>query len=329
MEKIKCLALLSGGLDSILAAKMMLEQGLEMEGVVFMTPFSRCGPELIESFRAKLGIKIHVVELKQNYLKIVENPRHGYGSQVNPCIDCKIMMLRAAWRLAKRVGARFLVTGEVLGQRPLSQKKDKLSLIERRAGLRGKIVRPLSGKLLPETEAERMGWIKRGGMGDIQGRGRGKQLDMAKMFGVSEYKTPAGGCVLTDPCFARRIREYIKYNKRMTVQDARWLLAGRHFRIGGSKVIVGKNEKDNMVIEKLWKSAKPKPALLKVIDYIGPLTVVLNPEEKTLETAAEITARYSDAPENESVLVSIKNGRDRHQIKVKPMSKVKVSGLII
>ncbi|MEM2914029.1 MAG: 7-cyano-7-deazaguanine synthase, partial [Candidatus Bathyarchaeia archaeon] len=168
----KALVLLSGGLDSTLATKLVIDQGIEVEAVSFITPFSTQNEKIVDRFCKELGIKVHKVFLDEEFLRLVINPTHGYGSQMNPCIDCRIHMLKKAWEIAEKVGASFLVTGEVLNERPFSQRKDSLFLIEKEAGLFGKILRPLSAKRLPETEPEKLGLIQREKLLDIEGRRR-------------------------------------------------------------------------------------------------------------------------------------------------------------
>ncbi|MEM2322087.1 MAG: hypothetical protein QW657_02630, partial [Candidatus Bathyarchaeia archaeon] len=230
MRKPKALALVSGGLDSLLALRLILDQNIDVEAVHFMTPFFKCC-DLVDRISKDFGIKLHVIFLGQEFLDIVANPRHGYGSQMNPCIDCRILMFRKAKELAEKIGADFLVTGEVLDERPFSQRLKAMLLIEREAGLEGKVLRPLSARLLPPTEAEREGWVDRGRLLAIRGRRRTPQIELAAKYGIKDYPNPSGGCLLTDPAFARRVRDHLNHEGKLTLDDAILLMTGRHFRI--------------------------------------------------------------------------------------------------
>jgi tRNA U34 2-thiouridine synthase MnmA/TrmU len=205
----KVLVLLSGGLDSTLAVKIMQQRGFTVEAVNFSTPFCLCDKCAIESIASNTGIKIHRVNLGTEFLEILANPPHGYGSQMNPCIDCRILMLRQAKTLAHNIDALSIVTGEVLNQRPFSQRRNTLKLIERAAGLEGQILRPLSAQLLPETEIEKTGLVDRDTLYSIQGRRRQPQMNLAEKIGVKDYPCPAGGCLLTDPNFAIRLKDLL------------------------------------------------------------------------------------------------------------------------
>jgi len=320
--KPKALALWSGGLDSMLAALHTQRCGIDVEAVFFITPFTKPMKQ-----RPSLpGVPCHFVELGEEYLRIVLDPPHGYGSQVNPCIDCKILMLRRARELAERIGADFLVTGEVLGQRPFTQRFAVMRLIDREAGVEGWVVRPLSGKLLPPTEPEKRGMVKRKDMLEIRGRQRTEQLRMAKEMGLERVPQPAGGCILTDPSFSRRLREHIHLEKRLTLLDARLLLIGRHFRVGRSKVIVSRDEEEGGELEGLAR-AHGIP-ILGILEYMGPAAVVVG-DEGAVETAAAIAARYSDAPRGSRVRVLYRSPGEERVLEVLPMSDEEVLKLRI
>ncbi len=299
-EKPKVLVLLSGGLDSTLAVKSMIDQDLDVEAAIFTTPFCLCDKCSAGSTVKKFGIKAHTVVLGQEYLDFVANPPRGYGSQMNPCIDCRIMMMKKAKELAQRLGAKCVVTGEVLDQRPFSQTKRAMELIERKAGMEGKILRPLSAKLLPETEFEKSGLVNREKLHSIQGRRRLPQMDLAKEWGIKDYPCPSGGCLLTDPRFAQRLKDLLKHKKCLKIDDVVLLKIGRHFRVDGCKVVVGRNEKENQRL--LALASQKKQPWLEVVEYMGPITLL---EEKCPDTvmhkAAEITVRYSDAEKGAEV----------------------------
>jgi len=285
----------------MLATKLMLKQAVEVEAVHFRTPFSGRDAAFVERFCDELGVKLHKIVLENEFLEIVVAPKHGHGSQMNPCIDCRILELKKAKEISEKIGAGFLVTGEVVGERPFSQRKDVILHIEKEAGLEGKVLRPLSAKLLPETEPEKKGYVNKENLKAIEGRRRTPQIALAAEMGIFEYPNPAGGCLLTEPRFADRLKEHFRHEKKLTASDVELLRVGRHFRVGNAKVVVGRNEEEN---EKLQSIAKKKRRLstLEVKDYVGPVTVIIGEADtKIIEKAAAITVRYSDAPKNTSV----------------------------
>lgn len=299
-ERRKVLVLLSGGLDSTLAVKAMLEQDLDVEAAIFTTPFCLCDKCAAESAVKRFGIKAHTVFMGKEYLDLVTDPPHGYGSQMNPCIDCRILMLRKANELAQKIGAECIVTGEVLDERPFSQTKRSMERIEKAAGLEGKILRPLSAKLLPETEAEKSGLVDREKLFSIRGRRRLPQMDLAKEWGINDYPCPSGGCLLTDPRFSDRLREFLKHNECLKVEDVSLLRIGRHFRVDGCKIVVGRNEEENQRL--LSIAGQRKRPYLEVVGYMGPITLLDEGyHAKVVEKAAEIAVRYSDAAEGVKV----------------------------
>jgi len=302
--------LLSGGLDSLLAAMLVLEQNIDVEAVNFMTPFYIGELESIKWFSRTFKIKVHRVFLGDEYLRIVVDPPHGYGSQMNPCIDCRILMFKKAREIAERIGADFIVTGEVLDERPFSQRRNAMLLIEREAGLEGKVLRPLSAKLLPETEAEKAGLIDRSRLLAIRGRRRRPQIKLAEKLGLKRYPTPSGGCLLTDPEFSRRLRDHLEHEGKLTLTDVALLRVGRHFRIDGAKIIVGRNKREN---DRLLSLARLHGFVyMKTAEYKGPVTLCLGHTNRNVLTkAAEITVQYSDSPKNTPVKVTvIKDGRE-------------------
>ncbi len=241
---MKALGLLSGGLDSTLAVKLILERGIEVEAINFVTPFCLCRKSGCGASEAAKTFKIplKVVSAGVDYLRVVRNPRFGYGKNMNPCVDCRIFMLKKAKRYAEEIGAKFIFTGEVLGQRPMSQHRGALDLIEKEAGLKGKILRPLSAKLLPKTEAEEKGLVDGEALMDISGRSRKRQIELTRQFNIEKYPCAAGGCLLTDREFAIKLKDLFDHKKRVTVKEVNLLKVGRHFRFGKNKIIVGRNE---------------------------------------------------------------------------------------
>jgi len=309
-KRPKALALLSGGLDSTLAAKLILDQGVEVEAINLVTPFCFCDTDALNRLRKKLSVKIHRVFLGQEFLDMVVDPPHGYGSQMNPCIDCRILMFKKAKQLAERIEADFLVTGEVLDERPFSQKKDSMLLIERKAGIEGKVLRPLSAQLLPETDPEKEGLADRDMLLAIRGRRRAPQIELAKKLNIGDYPNPSGGCLLTDPRFAERLREHLKNERMLTSRDIELLKLGRHFRVNGAKIIVGRNEEENKKLLTIAK--KHEIPSLEAVDHMGPLTLLVgeaNPD--VLRKAVAITVRYSDAPRTIPIRVRYRDKEER------------------
>ncbi|MBU2251012.1 MAG: 7-cyano-7-deazaguanine synthase, partial [Candidatus Omnitrophica bacterium] len=215
---MKAVALFSGGLDSTLAIKVMVDQGTEVVALNFTSPFCRCqrgeGCSVPISSRAKdLGVTFKSMYLGEEYLEIVKNPKHGYGRNCNPCIDCRILKLKKARILMETIGASFLITGEVLGQRPMSQHREALRIIEKESGLEGLILRPLSAKLFEPTLPEKKGWVNREALLDISGRTRKPQIQLADQLGIKDYPCPAGGCLLADPGFSKRLRDIFQHDE--------------------------------------------------------------------------------------------------------------------
>lgn len=306
-HRMKALVLLSGGLDSTLAAKLVLEQGIEVEAINFVSPFCLCEKGGCGAARVakKFNVPLKVVSVGKDYLRMVRNPKHGYGRNMNPCIDCRIFMLKQAKKYAKETGASFIFTGEVLGERPMSQHRQALDIIEREAGLEGQILRPLSARLLPKTEAEKKGWVNREKLFDIQGRSRKKQIETAREFNITDYPCPAGGCLLTYKEFAAKLRDLFAHKKRVTLEDVRLLKVGRHFRSGENKIIVGRNESENKTLLQL----KTKHDYYFEAHECGsPITLLQGRKtRRAIEEAADLTAYYSDQKVGE-ILVKFKKG---------------------
>lgn len=248
---VKAIAMLSGGLDSILATRLILEQGIEVEAINFLTVFCTCtarGKNCLASKSAadKLGIGIKVFEVSKEYFGIVKSPKYGYGSNLNPCLDCRIFMFKRAARYMREIGASFLITGEVLGERPMSQRRDAMRIIERDSGLQGLVLRPLSARLLEPTIPEKRGLVDREKLLAIQGRCRKPQIQLAEQLGISDYPCPAGGCLLTYKGFADKMGDLIRHKPGFTIDDVRLLKLGRHFRITPEgKLIVGRDRQEN------------------------------------------------------------------------------------
>jgi tRNA-uridine 2-sulfurtransferase len=298
---MKALALLSGGLDSTLAIKVMLEQGIEIEALHFTTVFCRCdgasnscGSHAI-SIANRFNIKMQTINYTSSIIESVKKPRYGYGSNMNPCIDCRINMLHMARLRMDETNSSFIITGEVLGQRPMSQHLAALRLIEKNTDLEGLILRPLSAKLLEPTIPEKNKWVDREKLLSISGRSRKEQISMATLFEIKDYPCPAGGCLLTDPIFAARIKDLLLHNPNFVLNDVLLLKIGRHFRFNKNvKLVVGRDEKENQVITNL---AKPHDILLEIAEYPGPVSLIRTNSllsNNEIKLACKITARYAD-----------------------------------
>lgn len=300
---MKALALLSGGLDSMLAIKLIQDQGIEVEALNFSSPFCLCGKGGCGSVKAaqQLNVPLKVISMGDEYVKMIRHPRHGYGRNMNPCLDCRIFILKKAKKYSKQAGASFIFTGEVLDERPMSQHRRALDILEKETGLRGKIVRPLSAKLLPETEAEKRGWVDRNRLESIRGRSRRKQFALAKSYELNDFPCPSGGCLLTYREFADKVRDLLAHTRSVKSRDIALLKIGRHFRNGRNKMIVGRNAEEN---QKLLALKKPSDLFFEVPDCGSPITLLQGPKTKTaIVNAATLTARYSDS-KNEHVLVN-------------------------
>ncbi len=245
-----CVALMSGGLDSALAAKLMLEQGLDVHGLYLSLSWGCCQKDKAQSCAQQLGIPLMVLGVGDAYLDVIRHPKYGYGSGMNPCIDCRGYMFRIAKRYMEEIGAGFVVTGEVLDQRPMSQRRRTLSIIEAESGLEGLLLRPLSAHLLEPTLPEQLGIVDRSRLLGLSGRTRQEQFAVAKDRGITEFSAPAGGCLLTDESFAKKTKELFAHEAKPTTKDMELLTLGRHFRIGPrTKVILGRNALENLMLE--------------------------------------------------------------------------------
>lgn len=262
MKKIRAVALYSGGLDSTLAIKLIQNQGIEVIALHFYTGFCitqtkrkrgekrEDGSHYINpalKYSAKYGFPIEIVDISDGYIDVITNPKYGYGSNVNPCIDCRIYMFKKAKEFMQQIDADFIITGEVLGQRPMSQNLQAMKIIERDSGLEGFVLKPLSAKRLPPTIPETKGWVDRDRLEGIVGRSRKRQIELAKQLGIDEFESPAGGCCyLTDENYAKKFREAIQFENKLNMEYLTLLTVGRHFRLPqGTKLIVSRNEGEN------------------------------------------------------------------------------------
>jgi tRNA U34 2-thiouridine synthase MnmA/TrmU len=315
-KSIKAVGLLSGGLDSTLAVKLMIDQGVEVHVLNFVTPFCTCtrkGCKHEASRVAELfNIPVKIISAGKAYIEKIKNPKYGYGSNMNPCIDCRIFMFQKAKKYMGEIGACFIVTGEVLGQRPMSQHKKALKLIEKESGLENLVVRPLSAKLFSPTIPEEKQWIDREKLLSIQGRRRIPQMELADKIGVKNYPCPAGGCRLTDPGFAKRLREAFEHDED-TINNINLLRYGRHFRLeSGAKVIVGRNEEEN----KILKGFQDENDIIMEVTGVGSPIVLLKKirGKSDIRKAATLCVRYSDADKSEDANIRIKNSNAHDEL---------------
>jgi hypothetical protein len=299
--RVRALGLLSGGLDSALAAALLLEQGLEVVGLHLESPTS-CRSDVRKVAR-DLGIPLEIRDKGDDYLRLLRSPRWGYGRNMNPCVDCRVFMFRRARACFEELGADFLFTGEVLGQRPMSQLREKIRLIDRQSGVEGLVLRPLSARLLPESEPERRGWVDRSRLLAISGRSRHVQLAEARRLGLEHYQSPGGGCLLTDAAFSRKLRDLFAHSPAADVEtaDVELLAIGRHFRLGPAlKIVLGRNAAENARLAALQGERR---WLVEPESFAGPSALVCGPrEEVNLEQAMELIARYAHSPAPEHLI---------------------------
>jgi len=310
MKKGKGILLYSGGLDSLLAAKLLMDQGLEITGFHCILPFvdpDQSGGELeLAGVAEQINLPIHFYRCGKEYLDMVKNPPHGYGKNMNPCIDCHIFMFKKAAEFMDETGADFIATGEVVGQRPMSQLKNTLNHIIKESNLEGRLLRPLSAKILKPTIVEEEGIVDREKLLDISGRGRKRQMELAEKYGIKNFSSPAGGCQFTDKFISQRIKDLFDHHSDYDTPDIFLLTIGRHFRIDQDcKIIVSRNEQETIILEKYMDRAD----LSLIPEFKGPMVYLKgNISEDKYEFIASILARYGK-PETPSDMVTIfKNG---------------------
>jgi tRNA U34 2-thiouridine synthase MnmA/TrmU len=296
---MKAVALVSGGLDSTLAARLIQGLGIEITALNFKTSFCLCDKKsslgcvnTAKTVADQLGLSLKIMNISEEFFKVLKNPKYGYGSNMNPCIDCRILKFKKAKVFMREVGADFILTGEVLGQRPMSQHRRALNIIDKESGLEGLVLRPLSAKLLPETIPEKRGWVDRSRLLAFSGRSRKMQFDLAKSFDIKDYACPAGGCLLTDPEFSRRIKDLMLYEE-LNLNNVELLKIGRHFRLSeNAKLVVGRNEKENA---KILDLAKEPDFVFSPLKLAGPTALARgNLDTGLIGTCSGIVCRYCD-----------------------------------
>lgn len=300
---VAALVLLSGGLDSRLAVCVLKAQGIQVTGLTFETPFFSA--RRAREAAVQLGVPLVVEDYTDTLLGILEHPRHGFGSCLNPCIDCHTAMLRLAGQRMEREGFQLVATGEVLNQRPMSQTRRNLEVVAEEAGYRDWILRPLSARLLPETEPERRGWVDRSRLLELNGRSRKPQFKLAEEYGVKDYPAAAGGCRLTEPNYAARLKDLREHGQLRDLHAIDLLRVGRQFRLNAcAKVVVGRDAADNAAVEAL---ARPGDVLLWFESIPGPSALVTGVfEPADLRLAGALCARYSDAAPGQTVTVRVR-----------------------
>ncbi|NLX24761.1 MAG: tRNA 4-thiouridine(8) synthase ThiI [Lentisphaerae bacterium] len=319
MEKqVKALSLLSGGLDSQLAVCVLREQGIHVEGITFSSPFF--GPEKGTAAARALGIKQHIIDFTEDILEQVQHPAHGLGGAMNPCIDCHAVMIRRAGELMEKLGFDFIATGEVLAQRPMSQNKQSLGVVARCSKYEDLLVRPLSAPLLPPTKPIREGWLDVEKLPRFSGRNRTPQIQLAEHFGLKDYPAPAGGCLLTEERFGKKLRDLLEHEGLDTDRTNVWLLSiGRHLRLSDRvKIIVGSCKAEN---ELLREKARPEDLRIVCPDQPGPLTIApADIDEEALQLACAISARYAKKSKPGPVRARISGPDGSRELFVEPLS---------
>ncbi len=313
-NKVRALGLCSGGLDSTLAGLVLRDIGIDVEWISFETPFFTAAKARKAS--EKTGIPLTVKPIYPVYIKMLRNPPAGYGKQMNPCMDCHALMFKLAGEMMREQDFDFLFSGEVLGQRPMSQNKSSLQYVEKHSGFKGYILRPLSAQNLPETIPEKKGLVDRERLLDIAGRGRKRQIALASKFGITDYPAPAGGCLLTDIGYSRRLKELFDHQAECTEEELHLLKYGRHFRLkGNTKLIVGRTEKDN---ENILKYHNPQTdTVIDVKDHPSPIALVPQGGSKeVIYLAGSICVGYSKASNLAPIEVVVKSPAGKKTIEV-------------
>ncbi len=322
-QGVRAIALLSGGLDSALSVAIVKRAGIDVIGLsirFFVNAVAKRDYIVAQSAR-ELGLQLRIADLSTQQLEVVKYPKHGYGAAVNPCIDCRILMLREALRVMEAEQAQFVVTGEVVGQRPMSQRRHMMDTIQIESGLNDRLLRPLSANLLPDTLPVKEGWISRTDLYSISGRSRKEQIRLAQELGINKYSQSAGGCILTDKAYGARLRDSFLHigKENMGIDEFTILRYGRHFRISQrARLIVGRNEEDNIALSRF---AHGRYAM-EPTDVMGPLSLVEGrPTEADLLLAARIAARYCDHEDTFPVTLSVSDEKSLRKIQTIPLSK--------
>jgi len=326
-ETVKALCLFSGGLDSLLAICLMQKQGITVDAIVFTSTFFDLAPALKGA--KQLGINLIQKDFTEDIIGLIKAPPHGFGKGINPCIDCHALMFKIAGEYMKKYDYDFMCTGEVLNERPMSQNKKSLRIVAEDSQYEEYLLRPLSAKILPPTKMEESGLVDREQLEDIQGRGRKKQMALAIEFGLKSYPSPAGGCKLTEPSFAKRMKDLKAHEGINNLNNINFLKIGRHFRLqDGTKLIVGRNHSDNEYIINNFNRAENY--ILHAANVKGPFAILpKDSSEDTLKIASSICARYSDSVEEEPTIIRIKLMDDENTVAILPMKQEEINTLLL
>ncbi len=303
---MKAISIFSGGLDSLLAALLIKESGIDVMPVFFTTPFFT--PEKAINSADKNNLPLRIVDITDRYFSLLRAPKHGFGGNMNPCIDCHALMLRLAGEMLEEEKADFIISGEVLGQRPMSQNRGSLSIVEKESTMKGLVIRPLSAKLLPKTLPEINGWVDEKILLALSGRSRKPQMKLAEKLNVRDYPAPAGGCLLTDPIFSRRLKDLMDNSPDFTRSEIELLKLGRHFRINpDTKIVVGRNLEEN---ERILELSNDCGYTLNTITVPGPVVHVSGKRSRETDMlASSMTVSYSDAKDGEIEIALNQNGK--------------------
>jgi hypothetical protein len=326
-EKVKALGLCSGGLDSILAAIVLQKLGIDVEWISFETPFFSA--DKAKKAADRIRIPLTVKNITGIYMQMLKNPNCGYGKNMNPCMDCHALMFRLAGEIMDERGFHFLFSGEVLGQRPMSQTRTSLKYVEKHSGMQGYILRPLSARKLDETIPEKNGWVDRNKLLDISGRGRKRQIELAGEFGVNDYPAPAGGCLLTDKGYCHRLKDLLEHKENVSKNELMLLRFGRHFRTPeGTKIIVGRTMEDN---ENILTCYDPHAdTIMKINDHPSPVVLISGyAKEGDLYLAAALCAGYGKLPEKVSIEVKASGLTGNKILRVFPVKPSEVKHLMV
>ncbi|MFO7963355.1 MAG: tRNA 4-thiouridine(8) synthase ThiI [Desulfobacterales bacterium] len=327
ISTIRALGLCSGGLDSMLSALILKEQGAEVEWISFETPFFSSA-RAVDAAR-ELQIPLTVRDITDVYLDMLKNPSVGYGKNMNPCMDCHRLMFHLAGRVMTEKGFSFMFSGEVLGQRPMSQTRSALRYVEKHSGYDGYILRPLSARRLPETIPEKEGWVKRDLLLGLAGRSRKPQIALAEKYGITRFPPPAGGCLLTDKGFSRRLKDLFDHQTVISRNDYELLKHGRHIRLNpNAKIIVGRTREDNQRI--IDRSDRDRDVIIRMKEIPGPIVMMPGGGKKDeIILAASICAGYAKAPNSRPVSVCVETSREKEIVTVVAVPPRDISRLLI
>lgn len=324
----KALAMMSGGLDSTLAAKLIRDEGIDVIGICFKSYFF--GAQNAIRMAQQINIPLEVIDFSEVHFEMVKNPKHGYGKNINPCIDCHALMMNYSGKMLEKYGADFIITGEVLNQRPMSQNKSSLDVVKKESGFSDKILRPLCAKNLTPTKMELEGLVDREKLLDISGRSRKVQMALAEKWGIKDYPSPAGGCKLTEPNYAKRLRDLLDKKEEILPNDLELLKLGRHFRVSEKSKIISTRTGEEA--EEIKQYLTKKDLIFLAEDFNGSMVIILGePNEEDIEFAARVTGRYCKGKDEEKI--KIKYGYFKHpldkSVEIKAITDEEISKYII